>query len=78
MYNVDRLNKVKNVMLCMQRLSWEQGIAAQALLELGESDLVVLMATAAMLRQGEDGRLALMEPNEAITVNFSSFFHSKH
>jgi len=34
----------------MQRLSWEQGIAAQALLELGESDLVVLMATAAMLR----------------------------
>jgi hypothetical protein len=28
----------------MQRAAWEQGVAAQALLELGDTDLVILMA----------------------------------
>jgi rhamnogalacturonyl hydrolase YesR len=49
----------------MQRNSWEQGVAAQAFLELGDSDLVILMAKEAVNRQHEDGRLALMRADEA-------------
>ncbi|MBK8475286.1 MAG: hypothetical protein IPL39_02995 [Opitutaceae bacterium] len=46
-----RLTKVKNAMLAMQRRAWEQGTAAQALLELGETDLVVLFAKDAVVNQ---------------------------
>ncbi|MGA9120248.1 MAG: glycosyl hydrolase, partial [Bacteroidota bacterium] len=38
------LDKVKLAMLSMQRATWEQGVAMQAFLESGESDLVILMA----------------------------------
>ncbi|MGA2548456.1 MAG: glycoside hydrolase family 88 protein [Rectinemataceae bacterium] len=67
MGNEELIEKVKSTLLCMQRFSWEQGIAAQAFLELGETDLVIRMAYAAALRQGDDGRLALMDPDEAVT-----------
>jgi unsaturated rhamnogalacturonyl hydrolase len=50
--------KVKRAMLCMQRDAWEQGVAAQAMLESGERDLVILLAREAALRQDADGRLA--------------------
>jgi len=56
----DRLNKVKLAMLSMQRASWEQGVAAQALLEWGDRDMVVLMARDAVVRQGKEGRLAVL------------------
>jgi rhamnogalacturonyl hydrolase YesR len=65
--NKELIEKVKSTLLCMQRFSWEQGVSAQAFLELGETDLVVRMAYAAAFRQGDDGRLALMGPNEAVT-----------
>src|SRR5512133_25258 len=61
------VNRVKLAMLTMQRASWEQGVAAQALLELGEIDLVVLMAREAALRQMPDGRLAGLGSGEAVT-----------
>jgi rhamnogalacturonyl hydrolase YesR len=54
-------------MLAMQRDAWEQGTAAQALLEMGEHDLVVLMAKEAVVRQLEDGRLAVISSNEGVT-----------
>lgn len=54
-------------MLTMQRAAWEQGAAAQALLEMGERELVVLMAKEAVLRQGNDGRFALLGSNENVT-----------
>jgi rhamnogalacturonyl hydrolase YesR len=60
-------NRVKLAMLTMQRASWEQGVAAQALLELGEIDLVVLMAREAVLRQMPDGRLAGLGSEIAVT-----------
>ncbi|MCM0678020.1 glycoside hydrolase family 88 protein [Micromonospora phytophila] len=41
----------------MQRQSWEQGVAAQALLDLGLDELAVLLADAAVTRQHPDGRL---------------------
>ncbi len=34
----ERIQKVKLAMLAMQRRAWEQGVAAQALLELGETE----------------------------------------
>lgn len=61
------LEKVKKAMLCMQRYAWEQGVAAQALLESGEKDLVILMAKDAVLRQSEDGRLAVVSSNHGVT-----------
>jgi rhamnogalacturonyl hydrolase YesR len=61
------VEKVKRAMLTMQRDAWEQGVAAQALLESGESDLVVLMAKEAVVRQIEDGRLAVISCWEGVT-----------
>lgn len=46
----EKIERVKLDMLTMQRMSWEQGTAGQALLEMGETDLVILMAKEAHLR----------------------------
>jgi unsaturated rhamnogalacturonyl hydrolase len=53
------VRKVMTAMLAMQRRAWEQGTAAQALLEVGETDLVVLFAKDALVNQAKDGRLGL-------------------
>jgi rhamnogalacturonyl hydrolase YesR len=63
----DIIEKVKLAMLSTQRDAWEQGVAAQALLELGETDLVVLLAREAVLRQRQDGRLAIIRDTDAVT-----------
>lgn len=57
----ERIHKVIRAMLAMQRRSWEQGVAAQALLELGETELAVLLAKDAVVNQLKDGRLGLNE-----------------
>jgi unsaturated rhamnogalacturonyl hydrolase len=59
--------RVKQAMLSLQRYPWEQGVAAQALLELGDTDLVILMAKEAVLRQAEDGRLAMVGQPTPVT-----------
>jgi rhamnogalacturonyl hydrolase YesR len=61
------IEKVKLAMLTMQRHAWEQGVAAQALLELGETDLIILMAREAVLRQWDDGRLGQVCDNHGVT-----------
>lgn len=61
------IEKVIRALLAMQRYSWEQGVAAQAFLELGETDTAVLMAKEAVLRQCDDGRLGVMGDNHAVT-----------
>ncbi len=61
------LEKVKYALLAMQRHSWEQGIAAQAFLELGETEPVILMAKEAVSRQLKDGRLGVIGNNAAVT-----------
>lgn len=63
----EKIHRVKNALLCMQRHSWEQGVAAQAFLEMGEKELVILMAKEAVVRQIEDGRLAIMNNTVATT-----------
>ncbi len=49
--------QVLDALLAMQRQSWEQGVAAQAVLDLGRTDLARLMAEAAVVNQAADGRL---------------------
>ncbi|RPH61723.1 MAG: glycosyl hydrolase [Chloroflexi bacterium] len=61
-----RIQKVINAMLAMQRRAWEQGVAAQALLEFGETDLAVLLAKDAVVNQLKDGRLGLNEGNAPV------------
>jgi rhamnogalacturonyl hydrolase YesR len=61
------ISKVKNAMLCLQRATWEQGVAMQALLEHGEYELVILMAKDAVLRQSPDGRLAMLGEEFALS-----------
>ena len=65
--SMQKLKQVGQVLLAMQRYSWEQGVAAQAFLELGEIDLAIMLARDAVQRQGYDGRLALMRDNEGVT-----------
>jgi len=53
------IESVKVALLGMQRYNWEQGVAAQAMLELGEDQWVVSLARAAVMRQ-RNGRLAII------------------
>jgi unsaturated rhamnogalacturonyl hydrolase len=43
--------------LCLQRLSWEQGVLGHALRDLGRHDLADVVADDAVVRQDVDGRL---------------------
>jgi len=61
------IEKVKMAMLAMQRATWEQGVAMQAMLEMGETELVILMAKDAVLRQSQDGRLAMLGEEFALS-----------
>jgi unsaturated rhamnogalacturonyl hydrolase len=61
------LKQVSQALLTMQRYSWEQGVAAQAFLELGETNTAIMLAREAVQRQGADGRLACMRATEGVT-----------
>jgi unsaturated rhamnogalacturonyl hydrolase len=61
------MQKVKTAMLAMQRFSWEQGVAAQALIESGYIEEAVLLAHDACVRQEEGGRLGVMADEKAVT-----------
>lgn len=63
----EKIALVKNAMLAVQRYPWEQGVCAQALWELGEETTAIAMAHDAVLRQKEDGRLAVINDNIAVT-----------
>jgi unsaturated rhamnogalacturonyl hydrolase len=64
---LERSRKVREALLCMQRDSWEQGLAAQAMLESGEEELAILLAHDAMVRQGFDGRFSLIGESRTVT-----------
>jgi unsaturated rhamnogalacturonyl hydrolase len=57
------VGKVLPALLAMQRLSWEQGVASQAALDLGHGNLARALARDAVTRQAPDGRLAAVEDN---------------
>jgi unsaturated rhamnogalacturonyl hydrolase len=50
--------KAERAALAMQRFSWEQGVVAQAFLESGDADMVVMLARGSLLNQTQDGRVA--------------------
>jgi rhamnogalacturonyl hydrolase YesR len=52
------LERVAQAALAMQRHSWEQGILAQAFLDMGDQERVILMAKGAIVEKAADGRLA--------------------
>lgn len=60
-----RIEKVKRAMLAMARQCWEQGVAAQAMLECGDMELMRLMARDCVVRQNADGRLCDVENTPA-------------
>jgi unsaturated rhamnogalacturonyl hydrolase len=60
------MSAVLDALLAMQRQSWEQGVAAQAALDLGRDDLAVLLAEAAVVRQAADGRLGDVDEPGAV------------
>ena len=60
------IEKVKRAMLAMARQCWEQGVAAQAMLELGDMETMRLMARDCVVRQNADGRLCDVETTPAI------------
>ncbi len=61
------IENVTRAMLTMQRASWEHGTAAQAMLELGNEEMVYLMAKEAVLRQQPDGRLSVVYSDNGVT-----------
>lgn len=63
----EKVNLVKNAMLAVQRYPWEQGVCAQAIWEMGDVKTAIAMAHDAVLRQREDGRLAVINENIAVT-----------
>ena len=63
----EAIEKVRRAMLSMQRASWEHGVAAQAMLELGDNEMLYLMAKEAVLRQRDDGRLAVVYTDNGVT-----------
>jgi unsaturated rhamnogalacturonyl hydrolase len=63
----DTAKKVMGAMLAIQRYPWEQGVCAQAMYEAGQTEIWVAMAHDAILRQKEDGRLAVINDNIAVT-----------
>jgi unsaturated rhamnogalacturonyl hydrolase len=62
-----KLQKAKQMLLCMQRHAWEQGTAAQAFLEAGDLNITIQMAVEAASRQSEDGRLAMVGSEHQVT-----------
>lgn len=61
------LNKVKQAALAMQRHNWEQGVLAQAFLEIGDTDTAILLAVEGANRQNADGRCCHIANSNAST-----------
>ena len=58
MHGDNKLQSVKQALLTMMRHPWEQGTAANAFIESGDTHIALLMAHEAVARQHRDGRLA--------------------
>ncbi len=58
--SVSRIERAREAAYALQRKDWEQGILAQAFLELGDWPRVYLMALSAVVLRQPDGRLAVV------------------
>ena len=59
--------KAKNAMLAMQRASWEQGVAIQAMIECADCDMLRLLVNEALVRQNSDGRTCMLGSGNNVT-----------
>jgi len=57
---MENLEKVRRALLCMQRQSWEQGMAAQAAFDAGDCEDAVLLCREALYRSLPDGRMGML------------------
>jgi len=65
--NPSTIQKVKSALLCLQRYQWEQGCAAQAILEYeGLTDEVICLCEAVVIRSAPEGRVGLMDGSGAV------------
>jgi rhamnogalacturonyl hydrolase YesR len=65
--DIEKVTKVKAAMLSLQRFQWEQGVAAQAIMEYdGLTDDVMRFCESVVLRSAKDGRVGVMEKNESV------------
>lgn len=55
-----RIAQATAAAMAMQRRDWEQGILAQALMEAGNREAVILLTKAAMVQRTPDGRLGVV------------------
>ncbi|MBN1765605.1 MAG: glycoside hydrolase family 88 protein [Sedimentisphaerales bacterium] len=62
----DKIERAKIALLGMQRYNWEQGVTAQAMLEMGEVEWTISLARAAVMRQ-ERGRFSVIGGTNPIT-----------
>lgn len=69
--NNARVEKAKKALLAMQRHSWEQGVAMQAFLEMGDMETVTAMAFESINRSLEDGRAAVIGITDGVTDHCS-------
>jgi unsaturated rhamnogalacturonyl hydrolase len=58
--SVRRIERATTAALAMQRLDWEQGIFAQAMLQSGQRALLIQVTKAAMVQQTADGRMGVV------------------
>jgi hypothetical protein len=55
-----RIEKAAKAAMAMQRRDWEQGIFAQAMLEAGDRERVILLTNGAIVQRTPDGRLGVV------------------
>ena len=55
-----RISKATVAAMAMQRRDWEQGILAQAMIEAGDRERVILLTRAAIVQRMPDGRLGVV------------------
>ena len=67
MCTVNMYEQVLEAMMCMTRQCWENGIAAQALMEIEECKKLDIVVYDMVLRQSSDGRLCNVENTPAVT-----------
>jgi rhamnogalacturonyl hydrolase YesR len=61
------VEKARNAMLAMQRASWEQGVAIQAMIECADYDMLRLLVNEALVRQTSDGRTSMLGSDNNVT-----------
>ena len=58
--SAQRITKATVAAMAMERRDWEQGILAQALMEAGDRERVILLTKAAIVQRTPDGRLGVV------------------